>query len=110
MRAHALRHPPYRSHPAVHCAQCPLARTGLECDLTAPSERDRINEMIFQELVKGVLRTDSRAEVRAIGQLGEKGCDAVIIGCTELPLLSATGVPWRSCRGASRRGSNASRR
>ena len=65
-----------------------LERAGLEYDLPELSERDRINEIIFQELVKGVLRTDSRAEVRAIiGRLGEKGCDAVILGCTELPLL-----------------------
>jgi aspartate racemase len=65
-----------------------LEQAGLEFDLPEPSERDRINEIIFQELVKGVLRTDSRAEVSAIiGRLGQKGCDAVILGCTELPLL-----------------------
>src|SRR6266404_3590090 len=65
-----------------------LERADLEYDLPDPGERQRINEIIFQELVKGVLRTESRAEVRAIiERLGEKGCDAVILGCTELPLL-----------------------
>jgi aspartate/glutamate racemase len=43
-----------------------LERAGVGYDLPEPSERDRINEIIFQELVKGVLRTDSRAEVRVI--------------------------------------------
>jgi len=65
-----------------------LERADLESDLPDPGERQRINEIIFQELVKGVLRTESRAEVRAIiERLGKKGCDAVILGCTELPLL-----------------------
>ena len=65
-----------------------LERAALEYDLPGLAERERINEVIFQELVKGVLRTESRAEVRAIiERLGEKGCDAVILGCTELPLL-----------------------
>ena len=65
-----------------------LERADLEYDLPDPGERQRINEIIFQELVKGVLRTESRAEVRAIiERLGKKGCDAVILGCTELPLL-----------------------
>jgi aspartate racemase len=65
-----------------------LERAALKWELPEPGERDRIDEIIFQELVKGVLRTESRADVRAIvGRLGEKGCDAVILGCTELPLL-----------------------
>ena len=65
-----------------------LERADLEYDLPDPGERQHINELIFQELVKGVLRTESRAEVRTIiERLGEKGCDAVILGCTELPLL-----------------------
>src|SRR5207249_6387928 len=65
-----------------------LERAGLEYDLPGLAERERINEIIFQELVKGVLRTNSRAEMRTIiERLGKKGCDAVILGCTELPLL-----------------------
>jgi aspartate racemase len=65
-----------------------LERADLDYDVPDPGERQRINDIIFQELVKGVLRSDSRAEMRAIiERLGEKGCDAVILGCTELPLL-----------------------
>jgi len=43
-----------------------LGRAGLEHELPNPGERQRINEIIFEELVKGFLRTESRAEVRAI--------------------------------------------
>lgn len=57
---------------------------------TIPENRDRIeiNKIIFDELVNGVFKEDSRALfVEAIGRLKESGCDAVVLGCTEIPLI-----------------------
>jgi len=45
--------------PWLHIAEVVATRADLEYDLPDPSERQRIDEIIFQELVKGVLRTES---------------------------------------------------
>jgi aspartate racemase len=53
-----------------------------------PEDRVRINEIIFAELVEGRFMDESRhyfAEV--IERLKKRGCDAVVLGCTEIPLL-----------------------
>ena len=50
--------------------------------------RDRINSMIFDELVYGQFNGPTRsyfAQVIADGR--QRGCDAVVLGCTEIPLL-----------------------
>lgn len=60
----------------------------LEAVLPGPAERERINSIIFDELVQGAFRSESRAEMAAIiARLKEQGADAVILGCTEIPLL-----------------------
>ena len=44
--------------------------------------------IIFDELVNGVFSARSRQEyVRVIEQLAARGCDAVALVCTEIPLL-----------------------
>ena len=44
--------------------------------------------MIFDELVYGRFEAGSRDYLRGvITRLGERGCDAVVLGCTEIPLL-----------------------
>jgi len=58
--------------------------------LTIPDQedRERINEIIFKELVKGIFTEDSRLYLNEVaGKLKERGCDAVVLGCTELPLI-----------------------
>jgi aspartate racemase len=53
-----------------------------------PADRKRINEIIFSQLVHGIFTGESRAFFHeVIGRLKEKGCDAVVLGCTEIPLL-----------------------
>ncbi|MFC1746544.1 aspartate/glutamate racemase family protein [Candidatus Riflebacteria bacterium] len=48
----------------------------------------RINEIIFSQLVYGEFTEESRLFFNEVIQdLKEKGCDAVIFGCTEIPLL-----------------------
>ena len=42
----------------------------------------------MDELVAGVLRPEVRAFFqRVIARMQESGCDAVVLGCTEIPLL-----------------------
>ena len=47
-----------------------------------------MHAIIFDELCLGVFTDSSRAEyVQIIGRLAERGCDAVALVCTEIPLL-----------------------
>ena len=65
-----------------------FARAGVALRVPPPDERARVSEIIFAELCHGVLRDSSRAEyVRVIERLRAGGCDAVVLGCTEIPLL-----------------------
>jgi len=51
-------------------------------------DRERINQIIFEELVYGRLEDRARGEfVRIIAKLKQQGCDAVALSCTEIPLL-----------------------
>jgi aspartate racemase len=55
-----------------------------------PDEPDRttIHEIIYQELVRGVVRPESKARyVEVIGDLLARGAEGVIAGCTEIELL-----------------------
>lgn len=67
-----------------------LAARGIRWSLPQPEDRQRVHAVIFDELVQGVLRGESRSYlIQVIRQLGEAGCDAAVLGCTELPLLVA---------------------
>ncbi len=65
-----------------------LGARGIAAEVPEPDDRTRINEIIFDELVNGVFTAGSRAEyVRVIAKLADRGCDAVALVCTEIPLL-----------------------
>lgn len=69
-----------------------LAREGLECSVPEPPDRDLLDQVIFDELVYGEFVEVSRLYVtKMIRRLAERGCDAVVLGCTEIPLLIAEG-------------------
>jgi aspartate racemase len=52
------------------------------------AERELVHRVIFEELIRGVLRPSSRdAYVRTIDGLAAHGAEAVILGCTEIELL-----------------------
>jgi aspartate racemase len=58
--------------------------------ITPPSLEDQqlIDGIIFQELLNGVFKESSRlAYNEVIARLKAQGCDCVILGCTEIPLL-----------------------
>jgi aspartate racemase len=65
-----------------------LAAHGFEVVVPGPEEREMVHGVIFDELVRGVLRPSSRdAYVRTIDGLAAQGAEAVILGCTEIELL-----------------------
>ena len=65
-----------------------LAAVGIEHRLPEVKDRERINEIIFYELICGRFSTEARVYFeKVIGGLKNQGCDAVVLGCTEIPLL-----------------------
>lgn len=65
-----------------------LAARGLECVRPDEREREAINRIIFDELVYGVFMPEAIAAFQGIiGRLKDQGCDAVVLGCTEIPLI-----------------------
>jgi aspartate racemase len=65
-----------------------FARRGIAAELPTARDRHRINAIIFDELLNGVLTDGSRQEYRRIiEQLAAADCDAVALVCTEIPLL-----------------------
>ena len=59
-------------------------------DYVRPSAEDReeINRIIFDELVYGVFKPEAVARFQqVIGRMKDDGCDAVVLGCTEIPLI-----------------------
>lgn len=65
-----------------------LAAQGLEFLRPDEAEREAIDRVILDELVHGVFTPAALACLqRAIRRMGEHGCDAVVLGCTELPLI-----------------------
>jgi aspartate racemase len=67
-----------------------LAKRDIAFEVPDRPDRDRINTIIFNELVQGRFEAASRRYcLDLIAKLGERGCDAVVLGCTEIPLLVA---------------------
>lgn len=65
-----------------------LAEFGLTVRIPDEHERERIDEIIFKELVNGVFSEESRLYFNTvIGHMQDRGCDGVVLGCTEIPLL-----------------------
>jgi aspartate racemase len=65
-----------------------LGAAGLEHRVPGPEARQRIDRIIFDELVNGRFTAESlRVFQREIAALRGEGCDAVVLGCTEIPLL-----------------------
>jgi aspartate racemase len=68
-------------------------RRGMAAEVPEAGDREIVNEIIFGELLNGVVSERGRREyARVIGRLAERGCDAVALVCTEIPLLVTPGV------------------
>jgi aspartate racemase len=65
-----------------------LHKFGIACEIPDEDEREMIDAVIFKELVNGVFREETRLYFNAaILRLKNRDCDAVVLGCTEIPLL-----------------------
>ena len=64
------------------------AQHGLTVHIPGAADRETVHRIIYEELCRGEVREDSRAQYRAIMQrLREAGADGIILGCTEIGLL-----------------------
>jgi aspartate racemase len=65
-----------------------LRAAGVEYRTPGPGQRERLDQIIMDELVNGQFLPRSLAYyVEVIRALKDEGCDAVVLGCTEIPLL-----------------------
>jgi aspartate racemase len=65
-----------------------LAARGLQYLRPSPAERAEVNRIIFEELIAGIFTPESIAYFqRLIERMKNEGCDAVVLGCTEIPLI-----------------------
>ena len=61
---------------------------GLDYRIPGREKREKINQIIFDELVNAQFTPRSLAYfTEVIRELADDGCDAVVLGCTEIPLL-----------------------
>ena len=60
----------------------------IESEIPDEADRERINNIIFNELVNGIFPETSRLYFNEVAEkLKARGCDAVVLGCTEIPLI-----------------------
>jgi len=65
-----------------------LSQQGIAMIVPEREQRERINTLILEELVKGILQDSTRGYfLKLVADLTEKGCDAVVMACTEIPLI-----------------------
>lgn len=65
-----------------------LSALGIESLRPTPLESEEINRIIMDELVYGVFRPESVTYMQlVIRRMKDEGCDAVVLGCTEIPLI-----------------------
>ncbi len=68
------------------------ARHGLEVLVPPAAQREVIHRVIYDELVVGVIKPESRARYREIiAGLVDRGAQGIILGCTEIGLLVKEG-------------------
>jgi aspartate racemase len=69
-----------------------LKARNLEYVLPQPEDREEMNRIIMDELVYGIFKPDAIATFqRIMEQMKNQGCDAVVLGCTEIPLIMNDG-------------------
>ena len=65
-----------------------LGKLGIDAVVPEAADFETVDRIIFAELVDGVFKDASRqAYNQAIARLRDRGCDAVALACTEIPLL-----------------------
>jgi len=65
-----------------------LERRGLEVLVPDEADRETVHRIIYDELVQGIIRDESRQAYRQVmARLAERGAQGIILGCTEIGLL-----------------------
>jgi aspartate racemase len=65
-----------------------LTAHDIDCVRPTPAERDEINRIIMDELVYGTFKPEQvKYFQQVMGRMKAEGCDAVVLGCTEIPLI-----------------------
>ncbi len=65
-----------------------LEKHGIESIVPNDAQREIIHAIIYEELVKGVIKNESRtAYLTIINDLIAQGAEGIILGCTEIGLL-----------------------
>lgn len=65
-----------------------LEKNGIATLVPENNEQELINKIIFQELTKGIITPQSKADyIKIINKLKTRGAEGIILGCTEIPLL-----------------------
>jgi aspartate racemase len=65
-----------------------LDRFGISSEIPDASVREKIDEIIFKELVNGIFLEESRLFFdQVMDTMKQRGCDAAVLGCTEIPLI-----------------------
>jgi aspartate racemase len=65
-----------------------LSKMDIATEIPEKEVREHIDAIIFKELVKGIFPEESRLYFNeVIERLKRSGCDAVVLGCTEIPLI-----------------------
>src|SRR5262249_44171606 len=61
---------------------------GIEVLVPAASDREALENIIFEEMARGrFLPEAKRYAARLVAELAARGAQAVVLGCTELPIL-----------------------
>ncbi len=77
----------------------PFTEGRMEVFVPEQEERELIHQRLFSEIELGIIKDSTRQELLAIvkNMIDRHGIDAVILGCTELPLIldrDAFGIPF----------------
>jgi len=68
-----------------------LDRMRIGHEIPDAEDRERINDIIFKELVNGIFTESSRLYFNEVmTAMKQRGCDAAVLGCTEIPLIVDT--------------------
>jgi len=69
-----------------------LEALSIETLVPEPDDRDFMEHAILDELLKGVFKTETKERLlRIIRDLGVKGAQGIVLGCTEIPLIIREG-------------------
>lgn len=65
----------------------PLARYGIETAYPDEAEQAALTRIIVEELVRGIFLDATTARLEGMARALAKEADAIVLGCTELPLV-----------------------